>query len=227
MIEPTSHRGARLGLCRPCAGVEQFGGGCHQILSCPFLHSIPCQKAVLSVELKPWTQFMNSSTVAPLSATAKISLPRPSQEKTRWSGSYCHEPSFPASRVDCKRSLLARNAPLPARVRLQGASGRCDRAVSCQRPKQEGVRHISWVFNVERPAWLRHEESGRSSAEHGATNPPTSVVIAIAGKNVMNWAPTTYGSTTSRSTVATPADAQARGVRADSSRPQCGNIDIN
>jgi hypothetical protein len=43
-----------------------------------------------------------------------------------------------------------------------------DHAVECQRAKQQQVRHISWVFNAERPAWRKHEEIGRSSAEHRA-----------------------------------------------------------
>jgi hypothetical protein len=57
------------------------------------------------------------------------------------------------------------------------------------------------------------EEIGRSSAEHGAKkpapNPLISVVITIAEKNVMNWAPTTYGSTANRSAVATSTDTKA------------------
>src|SRR5262249_17889728 len=89
-----------------------------------------------------------------------------------------------------------------------------DYQVRCQRAKQYQLRYFLWPFNFERPAWLEHEESGRSSAEHGAKkpapNPLITVVITIAGKNVMNWTPTTNGSRGSRSTVATPTATRAR-----------------
>jgi hypothetical protein len=49
-----------------------------------------------------------------------------------------------------------------------------------------------------------------ASQRKPAPNPLTSVVITIAGKNVTNWAPTRYGSTASRSAVATPTDTTAR-----------------
>jgi hypothetical protein len=137
-------------------------------LSCPFLHSIPCQKAVLSVELKPWTQFMNSSTVAPLSATAKFLCPAHPRKRR---GGVDRTAPNPAS---LRRGSTANDLcwlvtpPLPARARLQGAFGRCGSRSKLPTAQTGGGPPHQWVFNVERPAWLRHEESGRSSAEHGA-----------------------------------------------------------
>ncbi len=69
---------------------------------------------------------------------------------------------------------------------------------------------------MEGQARRQHEKRGRSSAEHSAVqstpapNPLISVAITTAGKRVMNWTPTTYGSMASRSAVATPAHRKAR-----------------
>jgi hypothetical protein len=104
------------------------------------------------------------------------------------------------------------------------------RAVSCQRAKQQEVRDISWVFNVERRAWLEHEEVGRSSAENGAkkarTEPADQRSDYNCGKERNELGAHNIWIDAEPQRRSSPGGHESEGGGSDSSRPQRGDIDI-